>query len=66
MDTLNYCTPPAYGGTNPVRYGSTWRLIILGSNILAKAISNTSTTPSGKKLTVLLKTVLANYIVASS
>jgi hypothetical protein len=30
---MNNGTPPAYGGTNPVRYGSTWQLTILGSNI---------------------------------
>jgi hypothetical protein len=34
MDTSNNCTPPAYGNTNPIRYGSTWQLMIPGSNIL--------------------------------
>ncbi len=40
--------------------------MILGSSILAKATSNTSTMPSGRKLRTLLKTVWASYIGAST
>jgi hypothetical protein len=64
---MNNRTPPAYKGTNPIRYGSTWQLTILGSNnISAKTTFNISTASSGKKLTTLPKTVLASYIVEST
>ncbi len=52
-DTLNNRTPLAYGDTNPIQYGSTWLLMILGSSILAKATFNTSTMPSGKKYEII-------------
>ncbi len=61
-DTMNNRTPPAYGGTDPIRYGSTWQLMVSGSNILVKTTSNISTTPSGKKLMTSLKTVLMTIL----